>query len=448
LNRFAVMQPGNMRKTAFLILSFFLAGVYSCEDNTNTDPGIIPPEDLLNAVYSDTTTIRAYTVYDDTVRTDNARYATLGSYYDPEFGRTTASFFTTVNVAQKYENFGTNPVFDSIVLILRFRGTYGDAKKLNGYQVAEVFEVTQDIPADSAGYNSFSQISYNPVPLATKGFVPIFTSFENQGTQFRIKLNNTFGQRFLSSDSLTANNVKSLIKGLYIRIAPQITASQAPGQGAIVFFDLFSEVSRLAVYFRNDQNPDGLEMKMITTGSSNVRFNRFSHDYAGSAAADLVAQLNNPDDPAATRLFLQSGQGLRVKIEFPHLLNYAADGKIIINKAELIIPADEITDYFLYPAPLNLINYTLNDDRSYNLVDDFQFNYYDSFWDKTNKQFKIRITQHVQQIIDGKYNVNALYLDTPILSKNTDVNRVVVFGPKHPSRPLKLHLVYTPVQTP
>lgn len=437
-----------MKHVFILILCFFLSGIYSCEDNTNTDPGIIPPEDLLNAIFSDTTTIRAYTVYDDTVRTDNARYAALGSYYDPVFGRTTASFFTTFNVAQSYQNFGTNPVFDSIVLILRFRGTYGDAKKLNGYQVAEVFEVTQDIPADSAGYNSFSSISYNPVPLATKGFVPIFTSFANEGTQFRIKLNNAFGQQFLNVDSLTANNVRSLIKGLHVRISPQTITSQAPGQGAIVFFDLLSEVSRLAVYFHNDENPEGLELKMITTGSSNIRFNQFNHDYAGTAAADLIAQLNNPDDPAATRLFLQSGQGLRVKLEFPHILNYAANQKIIINKAELIVPADDATDYFLYPAPLNLVNYTLNSDGSYNLVDDFQFSYYDSFWDDINKQFKIRITQHIQQIIDGTYNVDALYLDTPILSKNTDVNRVVVFGPKHPLRPLKLHLVYTPVQTP
>lgn len=437
-----------MRKVFILILSIILTGIYSCEDNTNTDPGIIPPEDLLNAVYSDTTTIRAYTVYADTVRTDNARYAALGSYYDPVFGRTTASFFTTFNVSQSYQNFGTNPVFDSIVLILRFKGTYGDAKKLNGYQVAEVFEVTQDIPADSAGYNSFSSISYNPVPLATKGFVPIFTSFANEGTQLRIKLNNAFGQQFLNLDSLTANNVRSLIKGLHVRISTQTTASQAPGQGAIVFFDLLSEVSRLAVYFHNDQNPEGLELKMITTGSSNVRFNQFGHDYSSSAAVDLITQLNNPDDPTATRLFLQSGQGLRVKLEFPHILNYVANKKIIINKAELIVPADEITDYFIYPAPLNLVNYTLNSDGSYNLVDDFQFSYYDSFWDDINKQYRIRITQHIQQIIDGKYNVDALYLDTPILSKNTDVNRVIVFGPKHPLRPLKLHLVYTPVQTP
>ncbi len=94
-----------------------------------------------------------------------------------------------------------------------------------------------------------------------------------------------------------------------------------------MFFDLISEVSRLAIHFHNDQNPEGLEMKLITTGSSNVRFNRFTHDYVASGASDLVTQLNNPGDPTATRLFLQSGQGLRVKVEFPHLLNYAANAK-------------------------------------------------------------------------------------------------------------------------
>ncbi|MBE2245848.1 MAG: DUF4270 family protein [Candidatus Competibacteraceae bacterium] len=436
-----------MKGNRLIVLMFSVWFFSSCQLNENPDPGVIPPEDLLNAQYSDTTQIVASVLYDDTVRTDNAIYYTVGSNYDPVFGKTRAAFYTTVNVAQSYNSFGSNPVLDSVVLILRFRGTYGDAAKLNGYQTIEVFELQDDLPVDSTEHNSFTPITYYPTPLATQGFVPIFVSYPGQGTQMRIRLNQTFGQRFLNADSLTASNIRSLIKGFYVRIAPWVTQGQTQGQGAIVFFDLRSEVSRLSVYFHNDQNPGGLEIKMLTTGSGNERFNEFSHDYS-FASSELATKLSDPNDQTVDKLFLQSGQGLRIKLGFPNLMNYATNQKIIINKAELIIPVDESQDYQHYPAPLNITSYTLNADRTYNLTDDFQFTYYDSFYDEVKKQYRVLLTQHFQQIMNGEYPVDELYIDAPILSKNTDVNRVVLHGPNHPLRPMKLHLVYTPIQTP
>lgn len=430
------------------LLIFLLAGLLSsCSEDDQTDPGIIPTEDLLNAKYSDTTTLQLFVLEDDTVRTDNARYGTLGSIYDPEFGRTKASFFSTINVAQKYENLGTNPVLDSIVLILRYRSTYGDGTKFNGYQVVEVMEVTEPIipvSSDSTGYNSFSQLSVHPVPVASQGFAPKFVSLPNQGTALRVRLNNSFGQRFINADSITSNNVRTLLQGIQVRIASYL--SQSAGQGGIIQFDLLSDISRIAIYFHNDENPGGLEMKLLTTGSSNIRFNQFQHEYSSTATTELINQLNSATPINSSRFFIQSGQGIRARVAFPHLKNYISDGKVIVNKAELIIPADEMQDYALYPAPANLITYTLNEDGTYNLTDDFQFAYYDSYYDNVNKQYRIVISQHIQQVLEGNYETDELYLDVPLLSKNTDVNRAVLHSPSHPVRKMKLHLVYTPVQ--
>ncbi|MCZ2442490.1 MAG: DUF4270 domain-containing protein [Flavobacteriales bacterium] len=431
------------RKGVLALIS--LAWIFSsCQPNENPDPGIIPPEDLLNAVYSDTTTILTSVILDDTVRTDNAIYYAVGSSYDPVFGKSRAAFYTTVNVAQNYDNFGSNPVLDSVVLILRFRGTYGDAAKLNGYQTIEVFELQSDLPVDSVECNSFTPIPFIPTPLATQGFVPIFNPYASQGAQMRIRLNQTFGQRFLNVDSLTASNIHSIIKGFYVRIAPWVTQSQSPGQGAIVFFDLRSEATRLSVYFHNDQNPGGLEIKLLTAGSNNKRFNEFSHDYT-TASSELITKLADPNDQTVDKVFLQSGQGIRLKLNFPYLMNYISNQKIIVNKAELIIPVDALQDYIHYPAPLNITTYTLNADRTYNLTDDFQFTYYDSYYDDIKKQYRVLLTQHFQQIMDGTHSPNELYVDVPILSKNADVNRVVLHSPTHPTLPMKLHFVYTPV---
>ena len=62
--------------------------------------GVQPAGDKLNVVYIDTCTLVAYTVKDDSIRTDNTVYNLLGSNNDPVFGKNTASFYSQVLLSQ------------------------------------------------------------------------------------------------------------------------------------------------------------------------------------------------------------------------------------------------------------------------------------------------------------------------------------------------------------
>lgn len=428
-----------------LVLSLLL---HSCAEDFNNPGGIIPPEDLLNAIYTDTTTIRAYIEKDDTVFTHSSYRGLLGSYYDPVFGKTTSSFYTTVNTSFNQVILGGNRIVDSVFLVLRADGVYGDATKFNSYQVAEVFEVTQEIPIPGAtddGYSSYNSFFTNPIPIGIKGFAPQFYPYGNEPAQLRIPINNSIGQRFLVLDTIKPDTIKYFLNGLYVRISPTTTADQSVKQGGICYFNLSSDISKLVIYFHSDATAKG-QINLVTSGTNNVHFSVYNHDFNSSTDPDFLTKLNDTTDTTGDYLYLQSIQGIRTKVLLPYFLNYVDTQKVILNKAELIIPIDINQDLTLYPPSSNVMNYRYNDDGLIQLFPDLPYAYYDSFYDPVNQQFRVVITQYLQKVLTGEYPNDGFYLDIPIGNKNTDAYRVVIHSPEHPTAPMKLNLVYTRIQ--
>lgn len=444
-----------MSQSRLIVLLAACLTVWSCSSDLNNPGGIIPPEDLLNSVHTDTTTIHAYFERDDTIRSDGWSRVLLGSYNDPVLGPTSSSFYTTLNVASKQTAFGPGAVVDSVVLRLPADGAYGDLSKFNSYQIAEVFEVTEQIPIVSLtdnteeGYNSHNSFAYNPIPLGAEGFAPQFFPYKSEGKQFRIRLNNSFGERFLNADSIMPGQVNLLCKGLFVRISPSVSAGQSAGQGAICYFSIMNSNARVSIHFHNDAGPNK-ELRLITNGTGNAHFSVFNHNYS-----PVITSQIGDTSYAGTSLYMQSMEGLRVKLKFPYLLNYVDTQKIILNKAELIIPIDAMEDLSKYPVAPNILAYTLTN----GLIDpfpDFPYQYYDSKYDAVNRQYRIVITQFLQQIITGEVPNDGIYLKlcgpaittgTPQLIDATDAYRAVINSPTHSTLPLKLNLVYTRVDT-
>lgn len=434
-------------------IPLFLLFCWSCSDELDNPGNIIPPEDLLNAVFTDTCTVTAFIEKDDTVRTDNVDRAMLGSYYDPVFGRTSAAFYTTLNINQKINNRqDLHPMVDSVVLCLRFDGAYGDVSKYNGYQVAEVFEVTQEIPLPTIsdpGYHSYNSFSYNPVPLGVHGFAPQFFPYKNEPSQMRIRLNNDFGQRFIQLDSLSPDTIVHFCKGLFVRISPMVTGGQSPGQGAISYFKLGSDVSRVSIYFHNDdtqpnQTPPEIRLSM---NGKNVHFTVFNHDNYASADPGLITKLNDTTDTSGQFLYLQSIQGLRIKVKFPTIQGLVSDTqKVIINKAELLLPVDISQNTVLYPMAASITTYRLDEDGDPVALPDNGYAYWDSFYDGTNKRYRFGLAQYIQQVLSGEIPNNGFYVDIKGEFKSYDAYRMVLHSVNHLTNPIKLNLTYTRIK--
>jgi hypothetical protein len=436
-----------MRRLFYIGTGVFLLCMLlvSCDSDSDPNSGIIPTSDSLQLRYTDTTTLITFIEYDSLIRTDATERVLLGNYWDPVFGKTSSSFYSTFTIAQSFTS-NNSMIVDSVILTMRADGGYGDLSKFTGYQVLQVFEVTEPIPdAPTIGYNSSTSFNYNPVPIATYGYAPQFFPFGNDPAAIRIKLNPTFANRFFQEDTINSLNVREYIRGIYVRIDPAVANVQAPGQGGIAYFKLNSDVSNLKVYYRIGSTPQSpLKFPMGTT--SNTRVNIFKHGYSLAEGADpaLLTKLSDSTNTTANdKLYIQSIQGIRIKVKMPYLQHYQDSGKIIVNRAEFVIPVDPTQDFHLYDEPDGIMAYTIGSDKKIRVMDDIYYTYYDGAYNPTTLEYKIVLTQYIQQVLNNESIAHEFYFDIPIFSKYTDAFRLILNSTEHATNPMRLNLTYT-----
>jgi hypothetical protein len=118
-------------------------GAFSCNKNPEKiGDNLQPDRNQIQLLKTDTTTIVAYSVIDDSIRTDEASNMLLGSIKDPVFGTVVAGFYTQVRLSTNGHSFGTNPQLDSLVLQMAYSNYYGDTTTL---QTLQVFELEEDL---------------------------------------------------------------------------------------------------------------------------------------------------------------------------------------------------------------------------------------------------------------------------------------------------------------
>lgn len=226
----------------FIILSL-VALLWSCKKEPDLlGLDLVPESDLLNHDFIDTITIQAYTVREDSVRTDELTTNLLGSIADPIFGTTTASIYTQFRLPSTHIDFGTNPVVDSLILTLPYKGIYGDSMAV---QNIKVYELSDTLSKDTS-YYQFNTVNVNNEVIGQATFIPNTWKFDSVNgvkiyPHMRIALTQAFANKILSADSLTLSaNDKFLrvFKGLYL------TSEKAtsPGTGSIMYLDLNNSV--------------------------------------------------------------------------------------------------------------------------------------------------------------------------------------------------------------
>ena len=109
-------RTDGFRHTWFAIIIALIAG--ACNNPGELGMELLPSTDLISVHSLNDTIISAYTVSDDTIRTDETANSLIGSIVDPVFGR------TTLNVAcqyllTSYPAFTADATPDSIFLYLR-----------------------------------------------------------------------------------------------------------------------------------------------------------------------------------------------------------------------------------------------------------------------------------------------------------------------------------------
>lgn len=385
----------------------------------------------------------------DSLSTKSATYTLVGDLNDPHFGNTKTSFYTQIGLTSNDMDWGEGAVADSVVLQILYSGYYGDTLTP---MTLRVYEVTEDMGADSAAiYYSNTSFEYGE-ELANYTFTPRPKTYNNidddtlNSAVIRIPINNTLAERFISDQEtgFTSNEAfMNYFNGLYV------DGEVASGTGSICYFNLLHTKSYMRVYYHNNYDTTFYDFNV---SNKYIHFNHFEHDYSvAQAPITFNDTVNNP------YLYVQSTAGVRSRIKFPNLAQWAKDQNtnVLVNEAKLILTGANglingvQNDTAMFTAPIQLVVAKAKADGSYSIIPD-QFvgtEYFGGYYDKKTDQVWFRISEYVQDLILAGPDAenHGIFLYT--YSGSFNAKRWIFHGPESQdtTKALRLEIIYSQI---
>jgi len=402
---------------------------------------LLPATDKLYLDYSDTVSLVAYTVREDSLRTDELSLSLLGSINDPEFGVTTASIYTQFQLPKNNVTFGENAVADSMVLTMSYKGIYGDSL---APKTIRIYEMADTISYDSTYFSNHTVPVMNEL-VGSATFVPNLKEADSVGGYYvpphmRIVLNPAFANKLITADTndLKDNvSFQKVFKGLYLTSDEATT----PGTGSMLYLSLIDVMGHVRLYYHNSTDTASLDFPF---GSFGARFNHFDHNNYSGANPALLQQLNGDTTAGSQKLFIQSMAGSKIKIRIPDVKALVAQKKMALNEAVLVFKVADTSG--TYQVPTQLILRKLNSDGSYAfLTDETEGAAFIDGKSRSGKEYRFRITRYLQHRL-----LNPDEADYGLMMFATGAalgaDRTIISGTGAGDNKIKLLLYYTPVE--
>lgn len=464
-----------------LLIGLFLLG--SCKDDSTIGLDL-DPNTALEGKLIDTLTVRSQLMAEEAVQTGALVRYPLGYMNDPVFGKTEASLALTVNTPGDNFDFGTNPILDSAVLVLPYSTQFYGDTTTSSYSI-DIRQLKNDISKDQSFLSSRTYPEESFLIANKTGKIYPKTKFKivdvikdrsdtlkAVAPQIRIKLDkgfittNVLGQ----TKTLTVSQFLTYFRGLKV----SINKTRSTGNLGFMFFNLASDQSSMELYYKRQNATNTALIDTVKTAfpiatDQSPVVASVTHDYAGTP---IINQLSNTSVQYPVT-YLQGLSGLRNRLSFPFLKTLRDKvGKVVINKAELVVDVSAGTNVAPYGAPYRLGLYRFDianqrqdipDRRTFqsrfqNLISgDVAFG---GFFDSIKNHYVFVITSYVQNILDGKDEDYGTFLSvTPstefnYLSPSLGVadRTVIGSGSKNasgtlinPSNRIKLNIFYTKI---
>ena len=427
------------RKSLILSATFLLGTflIFSCKKKENLlGQNTIDQNELLGSGGVDTFTLQTFSYFDDSVISDNAPFALLGSYNDPVFGTYNTEIYTQIRLSGNSPDFGdlNTIVIDSLILGLEYIGSYGEA----GIQNIEVYEIGEDLHIDSTYYSFDTKTNLTGTDLVVAGMGAIDMDVENitvigldtVDAQIRIPLDTNLAKTFMTEANSGSGNFVdndaflTYFKGLHIKTNNGI---QASGTGGIFYFNLSDPLSKMTIYYTQDGEQKEFD---FIINSSAADFNHIDID---NSLTNVETVLN--DTISGQTEFYSQAYGSRAIVRFDGINNLPTTAVIHSATLELPISHQSGSDY---DPGINISVATTLDAGSTTL---FNVNTVGSYSEFT-KSFTIDLRAYVQAIINDELENNGLVF-SPLLH-STSAERIIFNGPESTNKKKpKLSILYT-----
>lgn len=471
-----------------LLISLFILG--SCTNPSGV--GLeVTPEDQISALFTDTVSIRAYTIKDDSVQSGSFTQTLFGQFNDPVFGKTVVGLALDLARPSTFARIKNGAEIDSVILVLPY-GTnfFGDTTLASTYAIQvrpldEPFQFSTysnkqwQVKPDVIGSTLLTRYAYKSTDsLYVTKYLDGKDSTVQVVPQLRIPLDKEYFKSLMgysvdSATMSTAAGFRSHVKGLYLSIDPDASN----GIGGLMSFVAMQGVSGVELTYRQSGELSGDNISIDTVRTffeiSPAVYTASLSYVQGMASSvqneyspEVLAQMDTPV-AGKEEIYLHAPTGLRGKIIFPNIDHLKGKG-ISINKAELVLYVDQekMAGPFSQPAPrLTLyrqdvagqrrnipdgaaISSTTGgymDNRSLNFLD------FGGWYNSGTKRYVFYLTSYIQDVLQGKINGNELYIApvavseayVPTLPALSAGGRVIIGGGNHPEYRMKLNLYYT-----
>ena len=267
---------------------------------------------------------------------------------DPIFGKTSAALFLQLKpIFYPFYIKGTKDsiVVDSAVLILSYKGFYGDSSKPVKIYVNKID------PATPLGVGKYYASNYPNVYDIRKGVSvgnpklfdftrandSINNRYENARGQIRLRLNQSIAVELLKTyDSSGVYRNDTTFRNAFSGFA--ISTNASDNHNALIKLSLIDSNTKLALYYSTSATGSVTRDTLVTY----FRFNYFAPQNANfiqrnRAASEIASHLNGFAKDSL--VYVQTSPGTMVKIKVPGLKTF---GNKIIHRAELI--AEQVPD--------------------------------------------------------------------------------------------------------
>lgn len=427
--------------------------IFACSDADQIGLDLIESPARLEA--TDTITLQAHTLFDDSVATSISRMKVLGIIDDPVFGKTRSGIFTEFRMEGNEISLGENPQLDSIYLVLTYQGGYYGA--LGTPQTLFVYELDENFPDQDTLFSNQS-VPFNPETITKNpdGFKlfpaprdSVMIESVMRVPQIRIPLSTEYGQKFIDANGTEAfenvPNFLEVFKGLHITVDDYLPdgptdGGEYKGKGSMFQIDMLHMITSLELFYHNENDTLMMRFPINEFAKHFSQIEHFGYDDVNEVLREQVIDQNI--GPGDSLLFLQSLGQVRTDIHFP-FLDALPDEPWLINKAELVVPVDAGFLNPLFSPPPQLILLRHKEEGGLTFVPDYAlgFEYFGGQYDAGNNRYVFNITQYFQQLIDGIYPNLGMAL---MPSRTHDrPGRVVLNGPGRTDEPMKLILYYS-----
>jgi hypothetical protein len=388
----------NLIRVSLFILTILF--VSSCEEGTTPiGSGLLPDGDFVTLLGTDTMSVRSYTMYDNSFRSDNPSVSYLGQINDPYFGTTTAEFVSQIRMASSLNK--ESIIIDSVKLFLQLLTSTGSVEIPHTLRLSEI--ATQ-IYTDSVYYSNRK--------VDTTGYgisLTLPTLRSDSISNVEMVVPNDFGYYLIRDTSKlfydsNKPDFRSYFKGLYFRITSSdnpvmVSLSLVPSSSSGAYANYFG------MYVHNDAGVIKEYLFVLDATNKNAAFSLINHDFSTATLGNKMANRNDTlYSHRDTLSYLQYLNGVYTRIRIPALESFKKDPllkNIAVNKARVTIPV--YFDGNLYTPstvpPQIILRYKTTDGSKYIIPDysiDPTLTFFGGAIDSTANVYTFNIPSFVQ----------------------------------------------------